>query len=933
MRSGKFLVIFSASLFVAGVLTVCLSPLLVAGGLRLWAARAARQGHLQIALGRIEAPFLGPVIVHDLHVTSDSSALFRVDAVAPRLEIDLNLAAALGLSDGRSLRALRADGIAINIRRDATALTSSPKFPWENLETLLSDNFRFSGVRLHVENGGTTVDVHDGTLSGSQLKAGIFGARALAITSTWFSKNFSNLRGATSWQGSHLVIGALSVMRGLDLDTIDLDLSRIGESRIGIEVNLDAFGGKIRARVSSDDRGDKRTWDIAGNGSGVSLAQMSDALEWSNRASGSLHASKFTFRGEMNDLRNATAALWAEVSGLTWRDRTADTVMIGASLNNRTVQIEQLYLKQRNNQLTLSGEFGWPDRLADWLLPAFHGDISAAINDLGDFARLFGGASSDFAGRLTATGKVTAEGSKLGGQFSASGQSLILFRSPIESLEMKFGLEDSRLEITQLELHEKDDFLRGEGTFALTGDRSYSAAVQVSVAELANYAGLIPSRLLPFPLGGSVTAEWKGRGTNETDSGSWHARGRNLRLGEGAFLPFEAELAADYSPESIFFRDFHLWNPRAELSSFVTLAENYVHAQDMRLTLNGQSRLEGNVYLPLSVAKIRSGSRCLAALSSDPFFEVDLGLDNLDLAELAAATKAKADMSGNATGRIQFSGTPASLQGRGEFHLRDFSLDASPVLSADLETQVALGMANFKVTAASRGSSPAKAEGTVPFQLQKRDAEYTFASDGPLSVSLDFPAIFLGNLPHYLARGIFTRGILSGNLVIGDSLRQPLITGTLNLIDGQLLRGSAISGGLTLSGRHGAVDFLHVRGPRFVTVHNGNQTLDVSARGNIDFANLDAIELKIFPAAGVMAYFPGLIDDDCVGSVEFYPTPIPHMFPAPSIQEIGLTSSLFGGQCTIAFSSPYGADPPQVFRFCRDSSSPGKTLLLITPAP
>src|SRR5205085_11120469 len=134
------------------------------------------------------------------------------------------------------------------------------------------------------------------------------------ISSPWFDKTFFNLRGATSWQENRLTVAALSLMRGLDLDTIAIDLSQIGGSRIGMEVNVDAFGGKIRARVSSDDREDKRTWDIAGNASGISLAQMSDALGWSDRASGSLHASKFTFRGEMNDLRNATAAVWAEVS-------------------------------------------------------------------------------------------------------------------------------------------------------------------------------------------------------------------------------------------------------------------------------------------------------------------------------------------------------------------------------------------------------------------------------------------------------------------------------------------------------------------------------------------------------------------------------------------------------------------------------------------
>src|ERR1700738_2138203 len=103
-----------------------------------------------------------------------------------------------------------------------------------------------------------------------------------------------------------------------------------------------------------------------------------------------------------------------------------------------------------------------------------------------------------------------------------------------------------------------------------------------------------------MPVAGSLAAEWKGRGANGDDSGTWHARGNNLRVAGDTLVPFEAELAADYSPESIFFRDFHLWNQRADLAAFVTVAKNYLHAQDVRLALNGRPRVEGNISLPLS---------------------------------------------------------------------------------------------------------------------------------------------------------------------------------------------------------------------------------------------------------------------------------------------------------------------------------------------
>jgi hypothetical protein len=925
MRWRRPLILIAVALFIAAGLVVVLAPVIVANGVRLWAERVARREGLQLQFENIEAPLLRPVVVRNLRVESGQAAPFLIKCAASRLELDLSFS---GIFTGahRPLHVLKVEGFILDIRPNPAASSPSQRTAWSVFQHLRADDFEFSGVQLHVENGVTTVDLRDGALSGSELEAGVFTAHEVTIVSPWFHKTFSDLRGATSWQQNRLALGAMSLMRGLDLDTITVDLARIGESRIGMEVNLDAFGGKIRTRVSSEDRGDKRTWDVAGNSSGISLAQMSDALEWTNRASGSLHASKFTFRGEMNDLRNATASLWAEVSGLTWRDRTADTVMIGASLYNRAVQVEQLFIKQRNNQLTLSGEFAWPERLSDWMQPAFRGDISASINDLGDFARLFGWSPSDFAGKLSAEGSVSAREGKVGGQLSVSGNSLVLFRSPIESLELKLGLEEARLTVTQLELRQREDFLRADGNFTLTGDHSYTATAQTSVTDLANYVGFLPSHFLP--VAGSLAAEWKGRGGNGNDSGSWHARGHDLRVAEYALVPFEAELAADYSPESIFFREFHLWNQRADLSAFVTVAKDYFQSQDVRLALNGRPRLEGNVYLPLSMAKLRGGARCLAALSTDPFFDVDLTVDAIDLAELAGAVKAKPDMSGRVSGKIQLSGTPASLQANGEIHLHDFILDGAPGLTADIETRLALGMANVKATATARGSDPLKIEGTLPLKLEKRDAEYALSSDGPLSAALNFPAIILAKLPRYLSPGIFTRGILSGNISIADSVQHPLITGSTNLVDGQLLGGSTVSTGVTFKGRDATIDFLHLREQRPNISYDGwiPPWLDVSARGELDFGHPDDARLRLFPTAAVFA--TALSPGDCVSRIELF-AGVPGIMPSRQVQELALRGSVFTQSLTISFPSAQDVDPPNEFSVCHD----GATLTLQISPP
>jgi hypothetical protein len=925
MRFKKFVLLFCGWLLVAGVLAVCLTPLMVAGGLRLWLARTARQEGLRVEFGKIEAPLLRPAVVHNLQIASQAAAPFRVMVEASRVELDLNFAAIFTRSPGRFLRSLTVEAIGVDIRRNLQPPPAPQHFAWRILEDFLADNFKLTGVELHVENGNTVVDLHNGILSGAQIEAGVFSASNITIASPWFRESFSQLRGATSWQESRLTVGALTLTRGFDIDAVSIDLSHIGESRLGLEMAMDAFGGKLRARISSEDRADKRTWDAAGTASEISFAQMSDALELTDRASGSLHACKFTFRGEVTNLREATASIWAEVTGLTWRDRTADTIMIGASLYNRQVQVEQLFVKQRNNQFTLSGESALPQKWSDWLNPDFHGDISASIKDLGDFARLFGASPSDFAGKIDIAGNVNARERKLGGQLSAAGNSLILFRAPFESLSVKLSLNESRLEIAQFELRRKNDFFRGQASLDLANDRSYSFTFTSSIADVVDYAALIPETLQTFQFGGSLDLNWTGNGTEATHSGTFRARGHALHPLESPMIPFDAELEGDYSPDNIFFRQFNLSNQHAAFSAFVTVAKDYFQLQTLRLDLNGKPKLQGNVFVPVSLSKMRAQSNWLAALSDDPNFDLDVSLGPTDLAELANAVTTQSEMSGQASGNLEVYGMPASLEGKSIIHLRDFIFKNEPRVSADLETRVSIGTLNGKANAVAPGSDPVNLEGSIPYKFEKRKSGYALNGDGPFSATLSFPAVLLSKLPRYLSRGIFVDGILSGHLALSNSLLHPHLLGDVHIINGRFVGGLSLSAGITFGGQTAAIDFAQL----------AKNNAHYGARGGIDFRELTDIAMRIFSSGPIVVLTP-LEPGDCVDGIELSPGGAAGS-RRERIDELDVRGSLFSADWMISLNEKHSDDPletlleggsSRTFSVCPDRQPSGKTLTL-----
>lgn len=509
----RLTLIVGASAVVAIALAFFAAPIITASAVKLWLNQVARENGWNVSYRALQAPLLRPVTLRDVKIVAAGKTLeiSQVDA-------DLRLGALLDRSRGRPIR-----NLLISDLHGEFAAAPSPR-TWG---ALLADNFTLTASALAVRSATSAIELHGAELSASELLPGRFRAAALVIRSPALQRSFADLRGGTSWEYDRLTIGGVTMMRGLDVDVLRVDLARAGEKRIGIEADFDVFGGKLRASMSAEEQAGKRTWDIAASGSSISLARMAEALEFTNRSSGSVHALKFTFRGNFAALLNASASLWTEITGFTWRDRTADVVMLGASYHRRQINVEQLYVKQRRNELTFSGEFGLPRPGGD--LPDFRGDVSATIGDLGEFARLFGGDPADFAGELALNGGATGQERNLAGQVTLSGNALKVFGAPIDGIDGRALLSRSAVEIERCELRRDSAGLpplsiRGNCDFASTNavsavlqfdqplaleDRSSGCVSEVRLADLSppqtNIA--IPFQTLEFS-GGLFRSGW-----------------------------------------------------------------------------------------------------------------------------------------------------------------------------------------------------------------------------------------------------------------------------------------------------------------------------------------------------------------------------------------------------------------------------------------
>ena len=481
------LFLFSLLVLLAALLAIALAPFAVANGLRLWISWRSRQEGLDVSIDKIDAPFLHPVVIRSLHVKSIRTDALHIDLMVTQVQVDLNFSRILSRRRGRAIRNLSIEDLHGEIRCENPNVRGITKSGWGTLQKLLPQQCSLRSSEMRVQNGPTLILLRNGTLSASEIEAGRFSAGELMIASPWLRQTFSQLRGASRWDANRLTLAGLTLARGLDLESVSVDFSRLGSQQVRLEFDADVFGGKIRGNVAHEWHSSRYNWNVAGAATDISLAQTSEAIGLTDRFGGLIRASNFTVRGNLAHPADVTASLWTEVTGLTWRNRTAEAIMLGASLYNQQIQLQQLYIKQKTNQLTLSGQASFPAKSSDWLSPDFRGDISATINNLGDFTTLFGAKSGDFAGKLIIEGALNTRARQLGGNLTVEGAALTLFKTAIDSLSAKLKLQGTELAIEQFNLKRKNDSLNAEGKIEMSGAHNYSGALDTRVDNLVDY--------------------------------------------------------------------------------------------------------------------------------------------------------------------------------------------------------------------------------------------------------------------------------------------------------------------------------------------------------------------------------------------------------------------------------------------------------------
>ena len=622
-------------------------------------------------------------------------------------------------------------------------------------------------------------------LNGSDVESGSFTAREIQVTSPILRQTFAGLRGATAWDGERLTIAGLPLVRGLDLETLTIDFSRLTKQQVGLDFQLDAFGGTLRASVQASGGEKKIALDLAGSAANISLAQISAAAGLLEPLTGSVHAAQFTFRGNPGEFLDATASIWIEISDFAWRERRGDHLVFGATYYDRRLQVEQLYVQQQPNELTVNGEFLWPKRSARWNALQFRGVVNATIPDANAFAQLFGAQAGDFSGALSASGDINSLDPAAHGHLAFRGDGVRFRGVSLDSLGGTFQLDGSEATLANLEIRHGDDFLRGHGTGDLTGTHRYSARLTGAIGNLSDYAPALPQNWPASKIAGGVTFDWTGDGTAAAHSGTMQIFAHGLQLPVATLrAPIDVTLEGTYSPQDVFFRTFKLADDRVSLGGFLMLGPDFVELQALQLTLDGVPRISGTLFLPFSADRWRKSFSLLDAFEERQKFDVDLLVDNLDLAEFSRALGESGTTTGTLSGKLAAYGPLASLQLTTNWRLQNLGPSAKPN-TIDFDSHLESGRADTNLRAQFGVSAPLQLSSSWPLRLEKkRFADGSVLEQAkPFWLTLDCPALFPAMMPEKFRPLHAGSGIISGRVVYSGTVAAPVIDGGAELLN------------------------------------------------------------------------------------------------------------------------------------------------------
>ena len=167
----------------------------------------------------------------------------------------------------------------------------------------------------------------------------------------------------------------------MEIASFSTDLEKLRRGELEQEIQIDAFGGEIRAEAGMKPDAQPRLFSARGKFFKIDIGRLASFLSLSEAAGGTIKEGTFSFNGSPHDVQRSTTWLHLDATNFQWESRQWDSLVLGGTLIDRRLQVHECVLHQGHNALTVDGEMTQPEPGREWWQGDFNANISAKIEN------------------------------------------------------------------------------------------------------------------------------------------------------------------------------------------------------------------------------------------------------------------------------------------------------------------------------------------------------------------------------------------------------------------------------------------------------------------------------------------------------------------------------------------------------------------------
>ena len=667
-------------------------------GVLKFAEFSARKRGLNLKIEKVRGSLFEPIIFSNITLSTASVADSEIDLRIAKTEIKFSIINFFFHHGTGCIRQLLIDGVDGEIvlpGEMSKGVESGPTQPISR--RLLPVSIQAKRINLALHEKGKLIFLQNIECNASEVNSGMISIEKIHIEEPWLTKTFSDVRGTMALQNSKITIADMVLEKGMRIESASASLAELVKRKLKMTFTLLAFHGKIQGELNGFNRENQHlNFQTTGSFSHIAIPELARFLESTEITGGIIQDGMFSFYGSLSDLKQSKFSTRLSAQDFRWGNRQWNSLVLGAMMVDRDLQILNLELKQAHNTLNLNGKIALPDFTENWLKTNFNFDINAKIDNVTELSQLFGPNFAHTSGKASLNGSIRGQALSFTGDLSVSGSNLTYQTVPIDRLNASIHLNGNELQINSVELVHQKDFLRGKGGATLFHDEKYWGEINTSIDDLALYSTLLKPPIVPQLYGGGLTIEWSGDGTTKTHSGAFKAQLKHIHPlidPSSTAIPLNANLEGSYSPENIFFKKFILSNPTASLSAVLAANPESISLDALQLKQGNTVCLEGNAKFPFNLwqAWQHYDSTCWITTGE---CKLDLTTKKLDLHEALKLSGFEFPLKGELEGKLKTSGSLAKLTADGRISLSKSNL--SPVSGVVL-SEITAGITGEKI--------------------------------------------------------------------------------------------------------------------------------------------------------------------------------------------------------------------------------------------